>query len=132
MSARRIGRCWRGWRWRRGSALADGAGQDYGVFTKRDRRRRALLRLRADELRALESEALSAGPKNGVRFDAAGFARVAREAARRDEAFIAQHRDIVPRTVIDADGGFRKVRGMDSEVVMRRLAALKGRTEILA
>lgn len=102
-------------------------GQDYGVATSRDQRRRALLKLSATEVRALEAEgALEARAPNEFGLSAAGFARVAREAAAPDEAFIAQHGDVVARDVVDADGGVRRVRGMDSEVVMRKLAALRG------
>lgn len=105
----------------------DGAGPDYGVFTKRDRRRRALLRLRADEVRTLEAHGVFEPCQDGAFvLSEAGLARVAREAAAPEEAFVAQHHAIVTRDVIDSDGAFRKVRGVDSEAPMRRLAALKG------
>ncbi len=127
MSERRIGRVLA--RLAAGDAVLrlDGAGPDYGVFTKRDRRRRALLRLRADELRDLESDGVVVPfEEGGFVLSKAGLARVAREAAQPGEAFVAQHRAIVPRTVIDDDGVLRKVRGLDAEAPMRRLAALKG------
>lgn len=105
----------------------DGAGPDYGVFTKRDRRRRALLRLRADEVRSLEADGVFEPCEDGAFvLSKAGLARVSREGAAPDEAFASQHHAIVSRDVIDSDGAFRKVRGVDAEAPMRRLAALKG------
>lgn len=92
-----------------------------------DRRYRALLRLSAGELRALDSEGvIEARGEDGYVLSAADVARVAREAAAPGEAYIAQHVTLVSRDVIGAGGGVRKVRGLDPEVVMRKLAALRG------
>lgn len=105
----------------------NGAGPDYGVFAKRDRRRRALLKLSASEVRALESEGLIEAAGEGVfALSAAGNARVAREQAAPGEAFIAQHHAVLGRDVIDAEGAVRSVRGLDPEGPMRRLATLRG------
>lgn len=105
----------------------DGDGPDYGVFTKHDRRRRALLRLSPAEVRALESDGLiEAGADGALLLSAAGAARVARDAADPEEAFISQHGALIARDVIDDDGVTRKVRGLDPEGPMRRLAAMRG------
>ncbi|MBX3430741.1 MAG: hypothetical protein KF779_14250 [Hyphomonadaceae bacterium] len=107
--------------------LRDGAGPDYGVFTKRDRRRRALLRLRASEVRELEAEGvLEACSEGTFVLTKAGFARVERDGAEPGEAFLAQHRAVVVRDAIDESGVIRRVRGFDADAPMRRLAALKG------
>lgn len=141
MSERRIGRALA--RLAEGDAVLrlDGAGPDYGVFTMHDRRRRALLRVRANEVRALEADGALAPFEDGAFvLSEAGLARVAREAAAPGEAFVAQHHAVIARDVIDEDGAFRKARGVDAEVTMRRLAALRGpkgepwlsQTELLA
>lgn len=105
----------------------DGVGPGYGVFTRSDRRRRALLRLRATEVRELEADgALEPLEDGAFVLSEAGRSRVAREGAAPGEGFMAQHRAIVVRDVIDEDGAFRKARGVDAEAPTRRLAALKG------
>lgn len=105
----------------------DRAGPDYGVFSQRDRRRRAMLRLPAADVRMLEADGVIEPRGDGAfGLSAAGLARVAREAAEPGEAFIAQHEALVARDVVDADGALRKVRGLDPEGPMRRLAALRG------
>lgn len=105
----------------------DGEGPDYGVFTKRDRRRRALLRLTAAEARGLESEGLIEMRSPGVfELSEAGIAKLARDEAEAGEEFISQHGAVVSRNVIDADGGMHKVRGFDPERQMRRLTVLRG------
>lgn len=127
MSERRIGRALA--RLAAGDAVlrVDGVGPDYGVFTMRDRRRRALLRLKAAEVRKLEADGvLEANEGDGFVLSRAGLARVAREAAAPGEAFVVQHHALVARDVIDDDGAIRAVRGVDTEAPMRRLAALKG------
>ncbi len=55
----------------------------------------------------------------------AGAARARREEASTDFAFLAQHVPIGVRAVIDAEGGERSVRALDSHVGLRRLAALR-------
>lgn len=105
----------------------DGGGPDYGVFTKRDRRRRALLRLSAAEVRGLESDGLiDARGEGAFQLSPAGEAKRVRDAAVAGEEFISQHGAIVARDVIDDDGSVRQVRGLDPETSMRRLAALRG------
>lgn len=105
----------------------DGAGPSYGVFTKRDRRRRALLRLSAAEVRALHAEGLiAASGDDGFVLSAAGSARVARDSAEPGEEFLSQHHAVMARDVIDAGGAVHIVRGLDPDGPMRRLAALRG------
>lgn len=105
----------------------DGTGPNYGVFTSRDRRRRAVLRLSAAETRALESEGLLSAAENGAfTLSAAGAAKLARDAAVEGEEFLAQHGEILTREVIDEDGALHRVRGLDPEGPIRRLAALRG------
>jgi len=127
MSARRIARVLARLAAADAELRLDGEGPNYGLFTGRDRRRRALLRLSAAELRALESAGLvqSAG-EGAFRLSAAGEAKVIRDAAADGEDFISQHGAVVPRDVIDDDGAVRRVRGLDPEAPMRRLAALRG------
>jgi hypothetical protein len=94
----------------------EGGGAGYGVFAKRDRRRRALLRLSATEVATLQSEGLIEQSESGVfALTPAGQARVARDAAEPGEEFIAQHRTIVTRDVIDDDGALHRARGFDPE-----------------
>ncbi len=127
MSERRIGRALARLAANDAALRLEGAGPDYGVFTKRDRRRRALLRLRANEVRTLEADGvLQRCEDDTFVLSEAGLARVVRERAVPGEAFAAQHQAIVSRDVIDSDGALRKVRGVDGEAPMRRLAALKG------
>lgn len=103
-----------------------GAGPDYGVFTQRNRRQRAVLRLRACDARALEADgAIEAREDGAFHLTEAGRARVARQEAALGEAFVAQHRVVVSRDVIGDDGAVRRVRGFDAESPMRRLASLK-------
>lgn len=127
MSARRVARVLARLATSGAMLRLESGGQGYGVFTGRDQRRRALLKLNVGEVRVLEADGvLEARASGEFGLSAAGFARVAREAAAPDEAFIAQHGEVIVRNVIDADGGVRKARGLDAEVVMRKLAALKG------
>ncbi len=99
----------------------------FGVFAGRDRRCRALLRLSAAEVRELESQGvIELSHEDCYVLNAAGLARVAREAAAPGEAYIAQHEALVSRDVINDAGDVRTVRGLDPEVVMRKLAALRG------
>ena len=127
MSERRIGRALARLAANDAALRLEGAGPDYGVFTKRDRRRRALLRLRTNEVRTLEADGvLQRCEDDTFVLSEAGLARVVREGAAPGEAFAAQHQAIVSRDVIDSDGALRKVRGVDGEAPMRRLAALKG------
>ncbi|MCX7359812.1 MAG: DUF6456 domain-containing protein [Alphaproteobacteria bacterium] len=127
MSERRIGRALARLAASDAVLRLDGAGPDYGVFTKSDRRRRALLRLHADEVRSLEADGvIERHEDEALVLSPAGLARVARENAAPGEAFVTQHLAIVSRDVVDSDGALRKVRGVDSEAPMRRLAALRG------
>lgn len=127
MSARRLARALARLATSDAELRLEGSGSSCGVFTRHDRRRRALLRLSAEHVAQLESEGLIEQREPGVfALSAAGHARVAREAAEPGEEFIAQHGAIVPRAVIDDDGALRRVRGLDPDGPMRRLAALRG------
>lgn len=110
-----------------GAVLAlDRTGSGYGVFTDGDRRRRPLVRLRAPDVRELESEGAIAPRGEGVFvLSPAGAARALRDAALPEERFVAQHGTLVARAVVDADGDVRSVRGLDADAPMRRLASLK-------
>lgn len=127
MSERRIARVLARLNASEATLRLDGAGPGFGVFTKSDRRRRALLRLSAAEVRALHAEGLITASGDDVFvLSAAGSARAARDGAEPGEAFLAQHHPVVEREVIDADGALRKLRGLDPDAPMRRLAALRG------
>lgn len=103
----------------------DGSGTRYALFPNNDRRRRPLARLSAEEARALEASGALAREGGGYAITKAGCALVARETAAPDEAFVAQHRPIIDRAVIGADGRTRAVRGHDADAILRRLAALR-------
>ena len=101
----------------------DRGGARYALFPNNDRRRRPLVRLSAEEARALEASGALAREGEGYAITKAGRALVARETASPSEAFLAQHRPI--RAVIEADGRTRVVRGHDADAILRRLAALR-------
>lgn len=107
------------------AVLAPDRSGGFGVFANGDRRRRAVVRLSAFEVRELEAAgALTACGDGAYRLSEAGRARAAREGAAPGEAFAAQHRPIVARAVVDADGDVRWTRGHDADRTLRRLAAL--------
>jgi hypothetical protein len=58
--------------------------------------------------------------------------RVRREAAERGEEFLAQHAPVVTRNIVDHDGDVRKVRGLETHAVLRRLSALQDQKGALA
>lgn len=101
-------------------------GKGFGVFAKGDRRRRPTARLAPEQVRALEaSGALSrSGQAHCFVLSSAGAARVARMTAAADEAYAAQHRRVIGRTVMERDGEVRDVRGHDADA-LRKLAAIK-------
>ncbi|MBY0569029.1 MAG: hypothetical protein K2P70_17090 [Hyphomonadaceae bacterium] len=103
----------------------DRGGTRYALFPNNDRRRRPLVRLNAEEARALEASGALASEGAGYAITKAGRALVARETASPGEAFLAQHRPIIDRAVIEADGRTRVVRGHDADAILRRLAALR-------
>src|SRR5690348_3947043 len=85
-----------------GSIVApEKTGRGFGVFARGDRRRRPLARLTASQVRMLTSSGVIAGngEANCFVLSAAGSAHVARSAATPGEAFLAQHRPIVSRSV---------------------------------
>jgi len=100
-------------------------GDRYAVYPNGDRRRRPVVRIDGEAVRALESSGAIVRQDDMFVLSQAGDARVRREAAVPAEAFLAQHRDVIDRTVLNADGGVRRVRGHDPDAVLRRLAALR-------
>lgn len=111
-----------------GSVLApEKSGRGFGVFAKGDRRRRPVARLTAAQVRALESAGVivAAGAPDCFVLSPAGIARAARTAAAPAEAYLAQHRPIVSRTVMDADGVARSARGHEPDDTVRKLSAMR-------
>lgn len=111
----------------RGALLAaDRVSGSFGVYPRGDRRRRPVVRLSAAEVRALQADGvLDARGDDVFVLSAAGAARVARDGAAPAERFLVQHATVVDRSVVDADGDVRAVRGLDAEGPMRRLARLR-------
>ncbi|PZO47028.1 MAG: hypothetical protein DCF16_18290 [Alphaproteobacteria bacterium] len=101
------------------------AGERYGVYPQNDRRRHPLVRLSAEEVRALEASGAILKSGDVFVLSAPGGARVRREAAAPGEAFVAQHREVIDRTMLGPGGDVRRVRGHDADAVLRRLAALR-------
>lgn len=98
----------------------------YGLYREGDRRRRACLHLNAAQTRALEAEGAIAQTEAGVfTLAAAGAKRVAREAARPDEAFLAQHAPVALRSLVTPEGGMLETRGVQGGEGVRRLEKLK-------
>lgn len=100
-------------------------GARFALYPNNDRRRRPVARLSADEARSLEASGALVRTGEGYALTEAGRARAVREAAAPGEAFTAQHRPLVDRPVIEADGRARFVRGHDADALLRRLAALR-------
>lgn len=108
-----------------GAVLAS-AGADFGVYPRGDRRRRPVARLKAAEVRALESEgAIAREGHDGFVLTSSGHSRVRRDAAPAGEAFAAQHAPLIDRSVVESDGALRVVRGFDASIAVRRLAGLR-------
>ena len=97
----------------------------YGVYANNDRRRRPVVRLTRDEVEALASSGAIEAKDDTFVLSEAGRARTRREDALPEEAFVAQHRPIMARAVMGADGGVLNARGHDADAALRRLAALK-------
>lgn len=100
-------------------------GDGYGVYANNDRRRRPVVRLTRDEVVSLVSTGAVEAKDDTFVLSVAGHSRARREEALPEEAFLAQHRPILARSVIGADGGLLNARGHDADAAMRRLAALK-------
>jgi hypothetical protein len=101
-------------------------GDGFALYPRGDRRRRPAARLRADEVRRLESEgALASAGEGCFVLSEPGRMRVRREGAEPSERFAAQHAPIVERGIMDADGAPRSVRGFDVAISLRRLAAMR-------
>lgn len=97
----------------------------YGVYPNNDRRRRPVVRLTRDEVDELVSSGAIEAKEDAFLLSVAGHSRARREQALPEEAFVAQHRPVVERAVMDAHGGVSNARGHDADAAMRRLAALK-------
>jgi hypothetical protein len=100
-------------------------GARYALYPNNDRRRRPIARVSAVEARELEANGVLARAGDAYALTEAGRARVARDDAAPAEAFVAQHRPVIDRTVVEADGRARTVRGHDADATIRRLAALR-------
>jgi hypothetical protein len=102
-------------------------GSEYGVLPQADRRRRPVARLSRKAVRTLAAEGAIAARADGETYELtpAGQARLQRESASPDEAFLAQHRQIGDRHVIDASGAIRPVRGCDPHHGLKRLATIR-------
>jgi Domain of unknown function (DUF6456) len=104
----------------------DRSGAGYGLYPNADRRRRPMVRLTLEEVDALRADgAIEKAGDDGFVLSEAGRARVRREQAAPGEAFMAQHRAVVDRAVLDAGGSASTVRGYDADATLRRLAALR-------
>jgi hypothetical protein len=111
-----------------GSILApEKSGRGFGVFARGDRRRRPTARLTASQVRALESAGaiVAACDANCFVLSRAGVSRVARTAAAPTDAYLAQHRPVVSRTVMDASGVERSARGHEPDDTVRKLSAIR-------
>lgn len=111
-----------------GSVLApERSGRGFGVFAKGDRRRRPVVRLTALQVRALESAGVIVAHGDAKCFvlSPAGLARAARSGAAPGEAFLAQHRPIVSRTVMDVGGVALSARGHEPDDTVRKLSAMR-------
>jgi hypothetical protein len=103
------------------------AGGTYGVFPKSDRRRRPLGRLSAAEVREYAASGVIAGNGEGCFvLTEAGRAALRRDAAAHAaESYLHQHRPVVARVVMDADGDPRDVRAIESSGALKRLKSMR-------
>jgi hypothetical protein len=108
-----------------GCVLAEERSGGFGVFPQGDRRRRPMARLTAAEMRELNASGALERSGDVFVLSVAGQARALRDAALPEENFAAQHRPVIDRVVIDADGATRGVRGHEAHPALRKLAALK-------
>ena len=105
--------------------LAPAGAQGYGLYPTPDRRRRPVLRLSQMEVRELSSSGAIDPAGDGFVLSAAGRAKLKREGADDDVAYLAQHAPIGTRAVANNDGAVRTVRAIDSAYALKRLAALR-------
>lgn len=97
----------------------------YGVYPNGDRRRRPRLRLSLAQARLLEADGAVAELGDAFVLADAGAKRAAREAAPKEETFLAQHGDLAARAVMDAHGRAQAVRGFVQAGAVARLARVK-------
>lgn len=101
-------------------------GVSFGLIPNADRRRRPVVRLTHDEVLALHADgAIERATDGAFVISEGGRARARRERAAPGEAFVAQHRAVIDRAVVSADGSVASVRGHDADATLRRLAALR-------
>ena len=101
-------------------------GASHGVYPGGDRRRRPVVKLSQSEVQSLlTSGAIVPTGEGAFVLSDAGRARGRRERAAHGEAFLAQHRPVVDRDVVDDHGRIRRVRGFDPAAALRRLATLR-------
>jgi hypothetical protein len=111
---------------RNGVLAPERGGSSYAVIPDGDRRRKAIVRVSATTVRELVSDgALEAAGDGAYRLSESGQARVTRGRALPDEAFAAQHGQIVDRPVMDCDGEVRIARGYDADRLLRRLSSMR-------
>jgi len=109
-----------------GAWLQPAKAGEYAIHPHNDRRRRPLARLSASDVRLLDSDgAIAARGDGSFALTVAGQARVRREAATPGEAHLAQHRPVVARAIVDADGDARVVRGHALSPLHAKLSAMK-------
>lgn len=99
-------------------------GSTFGVFPRGDRRRRPVARLSSQDVTELDTTGALTPRGDGFVLSKAGLALVRREAAEPGEAYLAQHGALAERSVIEADGAIRSVRGREPSSLLRRLAQL--------
>jgi hypothetical protein len=106
--------------------VAERGGAIYGLYPNADRRRRPIVPLTREEVGALRADgAIEEAGNDLFVISPAGRARVCRAQAAPAEAFMAQHRPVIDRAIVNRDGGVATVRGHDAEAILRRLAGLR-------
>jgi len=95
----------------------------FAIYPRNDRRRRPLVRLSAEETRALCADGAIEACGEAFALSEAGRARLRRDAAGA-ERWLAQHAELSDRVVADG-AGLRITRGLKQGAVMARLQALR-------
>ena len=103
-------------------------GGGYAIYPNGDRRRRPLARLSASWVGELNAAGAIVARAEGEGFalTEAGRARILRTRAAAGEEYLAQHRPVIARTIVQADGALRPLRGFDPNAALRRLSSLRG------
>lgn len=104
----------------------DRDGRTHALYRGADRRRRAIMRISAADMKAWLTGGLIARIEGRSGYVATPAAQSAAKREAAPEApFLAQHGALVERVTIDEQGEVRRVRGFDPHVCLRRLAALR-------